>query len=104
MVIYGPVDTIINNKPVQTLTDKMDDIEIQQHQDRQITSPSPGNFITYANGSNITTENDATHGSPLVDWPRIWLQGVFICIFGVLGFIGNFKGYPCIDATTNLDT
>lgn len=73
-----------------TLTDTMDDIEIQLHQDRQITSPSPSNFITYANESNITTENDVTHGSPLVDWPRIWLQGVFICIFGVLGLIGNF--------------
>ena len=82
----------------------MDDIEIQLPPDRQITSPSPSNFITYANEGNITTENDSTHGSPLVDWPRIWLQGVFICIFGVLGLIGNFEGYPCIDAKTNLDT
>ena len=73
-----------------TLTDTMDDIEIQLHQDKQITSPSPSNFMTYASEGNITTENDVTHGSPLVDWPRIWLQGVFICIFGVLGLIGNF--------------
>ena len=47
-----------------TLTDKMDDIETEQHQDRQITSPSPSNFITYANESNITTENDVAHGNP----------------------------------------
>ena len=86
------------------MTNKMDDIEIPMHQGRQITSPSPHDFITYAAKNNVTKENDAGHEGPLVDWARIWLQGILICVFGFLGLIGNFRGYFDTDATINFDT
>ena len=82
----------------------MDDIEIPMHQGRQITSPSPHDFITYAAKNNVTKENDAGHEGALDDWARIWLQGILICGFGLLGLIGNFRGYFDTDATINWDT